>query len=229
MKKNTKSILLLVTLIIYLLLCLINTNSLIQSIIDYSILFLTKLFPVSFLFFILSKLLIDYGLLNIIYKYFHLNSSKLYIFIISMISGFPSGAKYTKDLFLNNYINLEEANQIIKYSHFPNPLFVLGSVNLVLNNYTLSFKILISIIISNFIIFICNYHSSNIMPNTINNNSFSTNLNKAITDSFMTMINIYGTSLFFFLFSSFITNYLSFNSYLYILINGIFDLTNGVF
>lgn len=229
MKKNTKSILLLVTLLLYLLLCLINSNLVINNILDYSTLFLKRLFPVSFIFFILSKLLIDYGLLDIIYKYLHINSSKLYIFIISMISGFPSGAKYTKDLLESNYINNKEANQIIKYSHFPNPLFILGSVNLLLNNQLLSFKILLAIIISNFILFLTNYHSNNYFPSNSNSYSFSINLSTAIINSFNTMLNIYGTSLFFYLVSSLVIKYFSFNNYLYILISGLFDLTKGVF
>lgn len=229
MKKNTKSILLLVTLLLYLLLCLINSNLVINNILDYSTLFLKRLFPVSFIFFILSKLLIDYGLLDIIYKYLHINSSKLYIFIISMISGFPSGAKYTKDLLESNYINNKEANQIIKYSHFPNPLFILGSVNLLLNNQLLSFKILLAIIISNFIIFLTNYHSNNYFPSNSNSYSFSINLSTAIINSFNVMLNIYGTSLFFYLVSSLVIKYFSFNNYLYILISGLFDLTKGVF
>ena len=228
MKKNTKSILLLVTLMIYLLLCLFNPNQVTNNILDYSLLFLKSLFPVSFIFFIISRLLIDYGLLDIIYKYLNLNSSKLYVFIISIISGFPSGAKYTRDLLESNYINTTEANQIIKYCHFPNPLFVLGTVSLILND-NLALKILIAIIISNFIIFIFNYHSTSIIPNNSNNNTLASNLNKAIVNSFNTIINIYGTSLFFYLFSTLTTKYFCFNSYLYTFISGLFDLTNGIF
>ena len=229
MIKNIKSILILVTLIIILFLYLINSNFIIKNIIDYSYLFLTKLFPVSFIFFILSNLLITYGLLDYIYKIFKINSSKLYIFLISMISGFPSGAKYTKELYDLDYINLGDSNHIIMYSHFPNPLFVLGSVNLVLNDYILSLKILISIIISNFIIFLFNYKSNSNFPININTNSFSNNLTIAINNSFNIIILIYGISLFFYLIASIITKYLVVNSYFYILINGLFDLTKGVF
>lgn len=229
MKKNTKNILILVTLIIFLLLSLFNSNYLIKNILDYSLLFLTKLFPVSFIFFIISKLLIDYGLLELVYKVFKINSSKLYILLLSMISGFPSGSKYTKELLENNYISIKDANHIIMYSHFPNPLFVLGSVNLILNDYNLALKILISIITSNIIIFIFNYKSTNSFPYNENNNSFSNNLSIAINDSFNILINIYGISLFFYLLITVISKYLTINSYQYIILNGIFDLTKGVF
>ena len=77
--------------------------------------------------------------------------------------------------------------------------FVLGSVNLILNDYNLALKILISIITSNIIIFIFNYKSTNSFPHNENNNSFSNNLSIAINDSFNILINIYGISLFFYL------------------------------
>ena len=230
MKKTLKSILILVTLIILLLIYTINSVELINNIIDYSILFLTKLFPVSFIFFIMSNLLINYGLLEIIYKYFHINSSKLYIFIISLISGFPSGAKYTSVLLNKNIINSYEANQIIKFSHFPNPLFVLGSVGTILDSkYT--YIILLSLVLSNLIIFLCSskYKSKIELNNNYNIMDFSSILSNSIKDAFLTIVLIYGISLFFYLISSFITKYFYFNSYIYILINGMFDLTQGVF
>ena len=146
-----------------------------------------------------------------------------------MISGFPSGAKYTKELLELDYLSLKDSKHTIMYSHFPNPLFVLGSVNLILKDYNLSLKILITIIISNFIIFISNYKSNSSFPINYNNDTFSNNLTKAINNSFNTMILIYGISLFFYLISSIITKYFIFNNYFYILINGVFDLTKGVF
>ena len=104
--------------------------------------FLTKFFPVSFIFFTISSLLINNGLIETIYKYFHINSTKLYVLILSLISGFPSGAKYTKDLLDKKLITSIEANQIIMFSHFPNPLFILGSVSSILKSKTLAYKIL---------------------------------------------------------------------------------------
>ena len=230
MKKTSNNIILLVSLSILLLLYLLNAQEVINNIIDYSIIFLTKLFPAAFIFFIMSNLLIDYGFIETIYKYFHINSSKLYVLILSLISGFPSGAKYTKDLLEKKLINTKEANQIIMFSHFPNPLFILGSVTLIINNQLLANKILLSLVISNFIIYFYyrkNNNDINIKTNNIKN--FSNNLNNAINNSIQIIILIYGISLFFYLISSILCKYLDFNTYIYVLINGIFDLTNGVY
>ena len=225
MKKTYKTILILVSIILLIIIYLINSTYIIKCFLDYNKLFYTKLFPVSFIFFILSTLLIEYKLLDII----PININNIYIYLLSLISGFPSGAKYTKELLDNNYISKEEASSLILFSHFPNPLFIIGSINTILNK-NICLKLLISILLSNFIILIFTKKYNKKHTNIINNNnSFSMILKNAIYKSTKTIILIYGTSIFFYLISSIITKYISFNPYLYILVSGIFDLTKGVF
>lgn len=232
MKKTYKSILILVTLITLLILYLINSNVIVNAIIDYSILFLTKLFPVSLLFFIFSTLLIDYGLIELIQYYLKINTSSLYVLLISAISGFPSGAKYTKELLEKNLIDENTANKIIMFSHFPNPLFILGSVYLVLKDKDICLKLLLAIIISNIIIYIFSKDKkstkNNIKKLKVPSN-FSNVLSKAVTNAFNTLLLIYGTSLFFYLVATIITKYITLNTNSFIILNGFFDLTKGVF
>ena len=232
MKKTYKSILILVTLITLLILYLINSNVIVNAIIDYSILFLTKLFPVSLLFFIFSTLLIDYGLIELIQYYLKINTSSLYVLLISAISGFPSGAKYTKELLEKNLIDENTANKIIMFSHFPNPLFILGSVYLVLKDKEICLKLLLAIIISNIIIYIFSKDKkstkNNIKKLTVPSN-FSNVLSNAVTNAFNTLLLIYGTSLFFYLVATIITKYITLNTNSFIILNGFFDLTKGVF
>ncbi len=232
MKKTYKSILILVTLITLLILYLINSNIIVNAIIDYSILFLTKLFPVSLLFFIFSTLLIDYGLIELTQYYLKINTSSLYVLLISAISGFPSGAKYTKELLEKNLIDENTANKIIMFSHFPNPLFILGSVYLVLKDKEICLKLLLAIIISNIIIYIFSKDKkstkNNIKKLKVPSN-FSNVLSKAVTNAFNTLLLIYGTSLFFYLVATIITKYITLNTNSFIILNGFFDLTKGVF
>lgn len=230
MRKKYKSILILVTLLIFLILYLFHSNYIIQNSLDYSILFLTKLFPASFLFFVFSSLLIDYGIIETIEKIIGKSSSLLYVLLISMISGFPSGAIYTKELYEKEYINLKEANSYLLFSHFPNPLFIMGSVNMIIGNYIICLKIFISILLSNLIIltFSKKYHSNYKKRFQLPDN-FSQSLSQAITKSFSNLITIYGTSLFFYLISSIIIKLFPLHPFLYILLNGLFDLTKGVF
>ena len=55
----------------------------------------TNIFPSLFPFFIIPKILINYGFTP---KIFNIDPNYSFIFFMSMISGFPSSAKYTKEL-----------------------------------------------------------------------------------------------------------------------------------
>ena len=228
MKKTYKTILILVNLIIILITSLINSNYIITNILDYTKLFFNKLFPANILFLTLSSLLIEYSLVELIIKYFNFNIGGIYVFILSLISGFPSGSIYSKELLEKDIISINDANKIIKYTHFPNPLFVLASITSLINSST-AFKILLSIILSNFIIFLFNRTNNINITYHENNNSFSNILSKCIYKSFKSIILIYGVSLFFFIISLLITKYISLNTINYVFISGIFDLCKGVF
>lgn len=231
MKKKYQRIVILVILVILLCLYLLNSSLVIKSILDYTNLFLKKLFPVSFIFFIFSSLLLDYGLIELITTYLHLNGSTIYITLMSLISGFPSGAKYTKDLLDKKLISEKTANYYITFTHFPNPLFILGSVNTIIKDNHLTLLILTSLIASNLITSIVlkkgkiEEYQTNIQPP----NDFSKALSKAIINAIKTIILIYGTSIFFYLIATMLNHYLTLSVYPYILMNGLFDLTKGVF
>ena len=224
MKKTYKTITLLVILITLLITYLLNSKYIIKCFLEYNELFYTKLFPVSFIFFVFSTILIEYKILDII----PININSIYIYLLSLISGFPSGAKYTKELLDNNYINKKEAANLLLFSHFPNPLFILGSIISILEK-SICLKLLISIILSNLIILLFTKRYKKEKSIIIFPNNFSNVLKKSIYKSIKTIILIYGTSIFFYLISCIITKYISFNPYIYVLISGTFDLTKGVF
>ena len=50
------------------------------------------------------------------------------MYILSFISGFPSGAKYTKLLYDKKLISKEYANTLLSFCHFPNLLFLFSTV-----------------------------------------------------------------------------------------------------
>lgn len=229
MNKTLHRIIILVSLFIFLILCLLNGQFVITNVLEYTKIFFNRLFPVSFLFFIISALFIDYGLIELIEKVSHKNSASLYIFLMSMISGFPSGAKYTKELYEKKYLSLKEANNILMASHFPNPLFILGTLLSIIKDKVICFKILSALIISNLILFLLirkekkPFKVKNVYPK-----NFSDSLNKAVTSSLKVLINIYGISLFFNLIASIICKYFILDTYPYIILNGLFDLTKGI-
>ena len=223
MKKTLNTIVVLVTLLLFIL-YLLNSKFIIKSFLDYTDIFITKLAPFTFLNILLISILIDYNLLDLL----PIKNSGLYVFYLSLLSGFPSGAIYTKEMFEKGLIDKSTSNNILTYSHFPNLLFMFGTVNLIINDISICIKIFISVFISNFIIYL--FSNKSIYNNKmINNNSFSNILSKNINKSFKNIILIYGISIFFYLISCIIFKYISFNTYSYVFISGIFDLLKGIF
>ena len=231
MKKNKKSNVILIILICLMILYIINSTLITKHILIYTKLFLEKLFPASFLFFTFSSLLIEYNIIEKISKTLKINGANFYVVAMSLISGFPSGSKYTKDLLEKNLITEKSANYLIKFTHFPNPIFILGPVSLLFPNKTYALKILVCIIIANFIIAITTYQKekSTLSLQRKENISFAKILPKAVISSIKTIIIIYGTSVFFYLIITIINHYIKLPIKEYILMNGFFDLTNGTF
>ncbi len=230
MNKTYKRLWILVSLVVFLIVSLINGELVITNILEYTNIFFTKLFPVSFLFFIISSLFIDYGLIELLSKLLKVNTAKFYVFLLSLISGFPSGSKYTKELLEKDLLSIEEANSVIKVAHFPNPLFVLGTLNGILQDKGLCLKILGALILSNFLLFclLPTKKGQKIETKKDLPKDFTESLSKAILGAFRVMIIIYGTSLFFNLISSMICHYLTLDIYSYVIINGLCDLTKGI-
>ncbi len=230
MKKTYQRIIIITFLLTLLILYTINSTLVIKSILDYTNLFITKLFPTNFVFFMLSTILIDQGLIELINNKLKLNGSIFYVTIMSILSGIPSGSKYTKDLLEKDLISTKTANYLLAFTHFPNPMFVLNTVTILLNK-TIALKILISLILSNLIIALI-FKPQKKEVFTINNYSpkdFSQSLSKAILDSLRIILIIYGTSIFFYLITVIINKYLTLNVLTHVILNGIFDLTKGLF
>lgn len=231
MKKNKKSNYILILLICLMTLYLINSNLITKHILIYTKLFIEKLFPASFLYFTFSTLLIEYNIIPKLSKLLKTNGANFYIITMSMISGFPSGSKYTKELLEKGLISKTNANYLIRFTHFPNPIFILGPVQTLFNNKKTIYFIFFSIILSNFLIAILTKEKEKekIEIKTKNPNSFSKILPTAIICAFKTLLIIYGISIFFYLIITLINHYITFSLYNYVLLNGIFDLTNGIF
>lgn len=231
MKKFKKSNNILITLICLMSLYLINSNLITKQILIYTKLFIEKLFPASFLYFTFSTLLIEYNIIPKLSKLLKTNGANFYVITMSMISGFPSGSKYTKELLDKNLISKKNANYLIRFTHFPNPIFVLGPVAALFNNKKNVYIILLSIILANFLIAIVTKEKEKEKLEIKNKNPepFAKILPTAIISSFKTLLIIYGISIFFYLIITLINHYITFSLNNYILLNGIFDLTNGVF
>lgn len=230
MKKTYQRLTIIIFLLVLLTLYTVNSSLIIKSILEYTKLFITRLFPTNFIFFVLSTILIDQGLIELINNKLKLDGSVFYVTIMSILSGIPSGSKYTKDLLEKGIIEEKTANYLLSFTHFPNPMFVLNTVTTLINS-KIALKILITLILSNLIIaFIFKPKKKEVYKaNSSISNDFSSSLAKAILDAIKVIIIIYGTSVFFYLITVIINKYLTLTVFSHVILNGVFDLTKGLF
>lgn len=237
--KKLKNILILIFLF-NIILQLFISNELIHNIIYFSYeLFIINVFPNLFPFLVLSNLLINYGFVDmcnklftpIMKKVFKINGNCSFIFIMSLLTGFPSNAKYTKELLLNNKINELEASKILMFTHFSNPLFVIGMISSFINMRS-AVIILLCHYLGNIIIGILfrNLYTSNDHSNDIQNKqeNFGICFSKSIKNSIDTLLLIFGVMTCFLIFTSIIQNIFNLNPFFNALIGGILEFTQGL-
>ncbi len=162
----------------------------------------------------------------------------------SLISGFPSGPKYTVQLLNNGLITEQEANHLIRFTHFSNPLFILGTIgSVLLKNYHAGLIILIAHFTSNFIIgimFRVNHQIShekisikraiNIMNDKRihNKNNFIKILSDSIYNTIDILILLLGIIIVFLILNNIINKLFPLDENLSLFIKGIMEMTQGV-
>ena len=239
MKKKYQELFAVLIILFLYLGIFINPSLIIESGISSINIFKTKLFPSIFPFFVLASLLLELGIATkisnkltpIFKKLFHVEGNSSFIILVSIISGFPSGSKYVVESYKNKTIDRNTANYLLTFTHFANPLFILGTGGLILNNLSLAYKILIIQITSNIILGIILRPKEIISSKKINNyqnKSFLEALPKAINDAIKLLLFMLGSITFFMFFSKLLTTSLSLNSFFETIITGILDMTSGI-
>ena len=239
MKKKYQELFAVLIILFLYLGIFINPSLIIESGISSINIFKTKLFPSIFPFFVLASLLLELGIatkisnkLNPIFKrLFHVEGNSSFIILVSIISGFPSGSKYVVESYKNKTIDKTTANYLLTFTHFANPLFILGTCGLILNSLSLAYKILIIQIISNLILGIILRPKEIISSKKINNyqnKPFLEALPKAINDAIKLLLFMLGSITFFMFFSKLLTSFLSLNPFFETIITGILDMTSGI-
>lgn len=252
MKKILSNVLLLLIMILISVEVLIESADVLESVKFSFNIWENSIFPSLFPFFVIGNILIDLGfpkllgtlLKDVMYKLFKINGTGAFIIILSILSGFPSSAKYTKELYLNGEINDKEATKLLTFTHFSNPLFILGTLSITfLNNKEIGMCILMSHYIGNLFIGLIfrNYYISKkdttkvslknaiiSMNSSRTDKSFGQMLSNAITSSISTLLLILGTVTIFLILTTLINNNLSVSPYYKSIINGIFEMTQGL-
>lgn len=253
MKTKITSLIIIILLVITTILLLTFPEDVMSSV-SFSIsIWKDTLIPSLFPFFLISELLIHYGFIELLgealrgfmNKVFHLPGEASFVLIGSLISGFPSSSKYISGLLDNNKINIEEASYLLKFNHFSNPLFVIGTVGtLLLNNKSIGVLILIVHILSNFIVAMIyrpkhnTYQSSksslatgisNMHKKRINHTTtFSSFLTESIFKIFQTLLLLLGIITSFLIITTLLKRVLNLDSMSFSILSGLLEMTQGI-
>lgn len=215
MKKKIYSLIVLFCLSFVIFFIFTNSSIINDSIFFSYELFIKNIFPSLFPMFIISYILVEIGipefLCSIFYKLFNklflVKSDASFVFFMSMLTGFPSSAKYIDMLIEKNRIDSHDASKILIFTFFSNPLFIVNTVGIMfLSNINLGFIILVSHITGNILVGLLfrNYNKTNstdvidakkgikVLINKINTTSFFSVFLNSIKDAINTMILIFG-------------------------------------
>ncbi len=254
MKKKITSIIILIILLYITFEVLTTSSSILNSILFSISIWKNNIFPSLFPFFVLSEMLINYGFVELISElfkpfmqsFFKINSKASFVLGMGILSGFPSSAKYTKELYISGDLNENEAAKVLTFTHFSNPLFILGTISgLFLNNKEIGYLILLCHYFGNFIVgfLFRNYYPSTtektkfsikLAINKMHNKRINNNLTfgEIITNSLLSTINtlllILGVITMFLVITTIIDNNISLNNYYQTLLNGFFEMTQGL-
>jgi len=253
MKKIFFSILIMIVLLFVMFEILTSSQTILNSIGFSFNVWKNNIFPSLFPFFVLSEVLVNYGFIELvgeifkpIMKLFKLKGSTAFVFIMSLVSGFPSNAKYVRELYLKGIINEKEGSKLLTFTHFSNPLFILGTISLLfLNNKEVGFLILLTHYFGNiFVGFVFrNYHVSPDEDNSVsikkailnmhkkrisNNKSFGEIISGALLNAIDTLLLIFGVVTLFLIITTILDNNINLSSYYQSILNGIVEMTQGL-
>ena len=204
--------------------------------------FFYNVFPNIFIFFIISDILNNYHLIdyisiifgNIIAKIFKLPKETSYPLFMSMLSGFPGNSKFIKELLDNKTINDNEATKLLTFTHFSNPLFIISTIGInFLHNKNIGIIILICHFLTNIIVGILfrNIYKTigkKTQKKEITTLSFIPLLKKSISNTFNTLIIVYGIIIFFFILTTIFNLNLQLSYFNQTILNGLIEMTNGL-
>lgn len=251
MKNKFYTVLTIVVLMLLFLMIFIYSKDVTTSVLFSISIWKDNLLPTLFPFFLVSDLLIEYGFIEIIScilgkcisKIFHLPKEASFAIFTSLFSGFPSGSKYTKDLLDKKMITEKDANHLIMFTHYSNPIFIISTIGiLLLNSKKAGYIILACHILSNLIIGILfrqrkkiivekeklSHVISEINNKRINGKSFITILMNSIIKSFSILINMLGIIIFFLILTTLLKKIIILNNFNNAIFSGILEMTQGV-
>ena len=125
-----------IALFIIIIFLIINPSKYINSAYNGILIWAKAVLPALFPFFFITRLLTELGGIKILANYFqgfmqkvfHINGIGAYVFLMSIMSGYPVGAKITSELYEKKLITNDEATRLVTFTSTSGPLFVIGTV-----------------------------------------------------------------------------------------------------
>ena len=241
MKKYSNLIVVIVSFIVFILI-LFNKELVSSTIINSFYIWFNTLVPSMLPMFILSDILINYNFIMFIpnkitifiSKLFNISKEAVLVVFISLISGFPGNALAIKMAYDLELISKDEANHLLLFTHFANPLFILQTIGIFyLKNNTYGIIVFISHVLSAFILGIlfrnnnCPSKNNYISKNS-KSQSFTNVFSLSIKKSINTLLMVAGTVTSFLIISTLISNIFNFNQYMSVFVQGILEMTMGL-
>ncbi len=254
MKKILTSIAIMITLLFFGVQILYHSKAVLDSVLFSLNIWQKNIFPSLFPFFLLSSVLTEYGFIELVGELckplmqllFKCKGECAFVLIMSLISGFPSNAKYTRELFEQGILSEQEASKILMFTHFSNPLFILGTVSILfLNNKEVGILILLCHYVSNLIIglLVRSYAPSKIEQESFsikkailkmhqkridNTKSFGQIITNSLKNTIDTLLLILGVVTMFLIITTIIDQNIQLSSYHQSILNGCFEMTQGL-
>lgn len=238
MKKYSNFIIIIIT-IFFTIEFLINRILVFDAIFLSLNIWVNNIIPALFPFFIISDILISYNFVNYLPKWFislfkylfHIKKEAVLVFFLCIISGFPSNAKIARKMYDLGLLDEKEASHILAFTHFSNPLFILGTVSIFFfNDKKIGIIILLAHYLSNIIVGIL-LRNNGLNIDDYNKFDYNNNINfgdvfiNAIKDAINSILLICGTLTSFLVISTIIVNQFNING---LIVKCLLEITIGL-
>lgn len=215
--KRKITILLIMTFII---LIFKNYEIVLKSALDATTIWLNKVFPYLFIMIIIQDLLI-----NLNFSSFFKNTA-IYIFIMSLLSGTPSGTYIISKLKEQNIITKEYANTCLIFTFFANPLFLYSILNSIFLSKLTTIRLMLILYLTNLILYFI--YKKDLPSNGKSINTNETNLSSSIKTSINTTITVLGVITFYLILSNIIITEFNIIYPFNIFFKGFLEMTQGL-
>lgn len=145
-------------LIIMCIIIILNPSSYVQSSLNGISVWATKILPLMFPFFVLTRLINNLNppkknfMDKVFNKLYNTPNGAFSTFVLSTLSGYPMGAKLINNMYSNQQLSTNEAQKMMSFCSVSGPIFMIGTVGVaMLNSFSSGVIILISNILASLI------------------------------------------------------------------------------